>query len=514
MIKDMIERIEELAVLQKDYPVYNCMGECHTYGDLKRDSDSIANYISQMQLEAGSPVLVFGAQTYDMIATFVALTKAGHAYIPVDVHSAPERVSDIVEIGQPSLIIAIEPLNIELKGQQPPVIDLETINQAKAQHLPFTVTNSVKGDDNYYIIFTSGTTGKPKGVQISHDNLLSFTNWMIEDQEFSTPERPQMLAQPPYSFDLSVMYWAPTLALGGTLYALPKELVSDFKQLFTTITGLPVGIWTSTPSFVDMAMLSDDFCHDKMPQLTHFYFDGEELTVSTARKLMERFPDAIIVNAYGPTEATVALSAIRITKEMVEAGARLPIGYTKLDSPTYILDEDLNEVANGESGEIIVTGPAVSKGYLNNPEKTKEAFFTYNGQPAYHTGDLGYFTKDNILCYGGRLDFQIKYGGYRIELEDVSQQLKQSPYVDTAVAVPRYNAEHKVQNLLAFVVLKDGVRQQFERDIDVTKAIKESLKDSMMSYMMPSKFIYRQALPMTQNGKTDIKTLINEVNNR
>lgn len=512
MIKDMIDSIEYFAQTQADFPVYDCLGERCTYGQLKKDSDSIAAYIDGLGLPEKSPVLVFGAQTYDMLATFVALTKSGHAYIPVDVHSASERILSIVKIAKPSLVIAIEDLPITV--EKVALISLGDIQSAKATETPYQLTHPVKGDDNYYIIFTSGTTGQPKGVQISHDNLLSFTNWMIEDEAFDVPKQPQMLAQPPYSFDLSVMYWAPTLALGGTLFALPKELVSDFKQLFTTIAQLPVGIWTSTPSFADMAMLSDEFCQEKMPNLTHFYFDGEELTVSTARKLFERFPNAKIINAYGPTEATVALSAIEITKEMVATSTRLPIGYPKPDSPTFIIDEEGNELPLGEQGEIIVTGPAVSKGYLNNPDKTAEAFFTFKGQPAYHTGDLGSLTEDNILLYGGRLDFQIKYAGYRIELEDVSQQLNQSPMVASAVAVPRYNKEHKVQNLLAYIVVKDGVKERFDRELELTKAIKASVKDHMMSYMMPSKFIYRDSLPLTPNGKIDIKALINEVNNR
>ena len=337
---------------------------------------------------------------------------------------------------------------------------------------------------------------------------------MITDKEFATPSRPQMLAQPPYSFDLSVMYWAPTLALGGTLFALPSAITQNFKQLFATIFSLPIAIWTSTPSFADMAMLSEDFNSEKMPGITHFYFDGEELTVKTAQKLRERFPHARIINAYGPTEATVALSAVAVTDEMLATLKRLPIGYTKADSPTFIIDEEGNKLPNGEQGEIIVSGPAVSKGYMNNPEKTAEAFFEFEGLPAYHTGDVGTMTDEGLLLYGGRMDFQIKFNGYRIELEDVSQNLNKSRFIESAVAVPRYNKDHKVQNLLAYVILKDGVREQFERDIDITKAIKEDLTDIMMSYMMPSKFLYRDSLPLTPNGKIDIKGLINEVNER
>lgn len=512
VIHDMIEAIEHFAQVQPDFPVYDILGQVHTYGDLKKDSDSLAAQIDRLGLPDKSPVVVFGGQEYEMLATFVALTKSGHAYIPIDSHSALERVAAIVEVAEPSLIIAIN--DFPLADVAAPIFSAEQVQTAFREGAPYELSHPVQGDDNYYIIFTSGTTGKPKGVQISHNNLLSFTNWMITDKEFATPERPQMLAQPPYSFDLSVMYWAPTLALGGTLFALPSAVTQDFKQLFETILSLPIAIWTSTPSFADMALLSDDFNSQKLPQLTHFYFDGEELTVKTAQKLRDRFPQARIINAYGPTEATVALSAVAVTDEMLQNCKRLPIGYTKADSPTFVIDEEGRKVPNGQQGEIIVCGPAVSKGYLNNPEKTAEAFFEFEGLPAYHTGDVGSMTDEGLLLYGGRMDFQIKFNGFRIELEDVSQNLNKSKYIESAVAVPRYNKDHKVQNLLAYVILKDGVAEQFEREIDITKAIKEDLQDIMMSYMMPSKFLYRETLPLTPNGKIDIKGLISEVNKR
>lgn len=512
VIQDMIEAIEHFAQVQPDFPVYDILGQVHTYGDLKKDSDSLAAQIDRLGLPDKSPVVVFGGQEYEMLATFVSLTKSGHAYIPIDSHSALERVAAIVEVAEPSLIIAIN--DFPLADVAAPIFSAEQVQTAFREGASYELSHPVQGDDNYYIIFTSGTTGKPKGVQISHNNLLSFTNWMITDKEFATPERPQMLAQPPYSFDLSVMYWAPTLALGGTLFALPSAVTQDFKQLFETILSLPIAIWTSTPSFADMALLSDDFNSQKLPQLTHFYFDGEELTVKTAQKLRDRFPQARIINAYGPTEATVALSAVAVTDEMLQNCKRLPIGYTKADSPTFVIDEEGRKVPNGQQGEIIVCGPAVSKGYLNNPEKTAEAFFEFEGLPAYHTGDVGSMTDEGLLLYGGRMDFQIKFNGFRIELEDVSQNLNKSKYVESAVAVPRYNKDHKVQNLLAYVILKDGVAEQFEREIDITKAIKEDLQDIMMSYMMPSKFLYRETLPLTPNGKIDIKGLISEVNKR
>ncbi|OFI47999.1 D-alanine--poly(phosphoribitol) ligase subunit 1 [Floricoccus penangensis] len=475
----------------KDALAYDYLGELHTYAELKEKSDQLAAYLIEQNLPEKAAIMVYGGHEFEMMVAFLASVKSGHAYIPVDVNSSNDRIEGIVEVAKPAALIAVNELPIEIDV---PVIKLDENIFTGSVELDESL--QVTGDDTYYIIFTSGTTGKPKGVQISHDNLLSFTNWMLED--FNLKKEPVTLAQPPYSFDLSVMEWAPTLALGGCLKALPKEVADDFAQLFTVLPKMDLEVWVSTPSFSEVAMLSPEFNQENYPELKHFLFCGEELTVGTAKKLKERFPEAQIFNTYGPTEATVAVTRVEITNDLIESSDRLPIGYVKPNTTIHIVD-----------GEIVIAGPSVSKGYMNNPEKTAEAFYEVDGEPAYRTGDLGKFDENGLLHYGGRKDFQIKLHGYRIELEEVNHFLNLSKYVKSAVAVPKYGADHKVQAMVAYVVPKE---HEFEKNIQLTNAIKAELNEIMMPYMVPSRFKYVDSLPISPNGKIDIKAVIAEVN--
>lgn len=224
--------------------------------------------------------------------------------------------------------------------------------------------------------------------------------------------------------------------------------------------------------------------------------------------LKMKFPDSHIFNTYGPTETTVAVTQVEITDEILNKYDRLPIGVSKDDTKISI---DTSKGEEDNQGEVVIEGPSVSKGYLNNPEKTEAAFFKESEHGSYRTGDLGFLDGD-MLFYRGRIDFQVKFNGYRIELEEINFYLAKNPLVRYGVVAPKYNKDHKVQQLVAVVELADGVREKYT-DAELTKKLRESLSQDIMPYMLPQRFIYRDEMPISQNGKVDIKQVIKEVNN-
>ena len=502
-MQNIITTIDKWASEKPEAIAYQSETEKYSYQTLQQWSDNLAQHLNQ-QITDKAPIVVFGELEFEMIASFLGAVKGGHAYIPIESNTPLDRIQLILDVAQPAMILSVQPWPEEIAATIPVVApkelqELFVTSGEKKELVP------VEDKDTFYIIFTSGTTGVPKGVQISHKNLLSFTNWVLKD--FGIEPGMRFLSQAPYSFDLSVMSVYPALCSGGTLVPMEKAVINDFKKLFSFLPQLDLEVWVSTPSFMDICLMEKTFDGAHVPSLKIFQFCGEELPRKTAEELLRRFPNAKIFNTYGPTEATVAMTQIEVTAEVLARYDRVPIGYIKEDTEVLIYDGD-QEAAEGEAGEIIIKGPSVSKGYMNNPEKTAAAFFEIDGVPAYRTGDAGRIEKDGLLLYEGRIDFQVKLHGFRIELEDIDHHLEKVSYVKQATVVPKYQ-EHKVQQLVAYIVANEN---DFEKAYQLTKAVKEELAEGVMDYMIPQKFVYVDQLPMTPNGKIDRKRLINEVN--
>ena len=253
-----------------------------------------------------------------------------------------------------------------------------------------------------------------------------------------------------------------------------------------------------TPSFVDLLLLDKSFNQDLMPEFRQILFCGEKLSKRTVEKLYNRFPKIDIINCYGLTECTFAITSMRILKECIEDN--ISIGVTKTDTEIYIMNENLKELADGKVGEILIVGESVGNGYVNDNVKNN-GFINFNGKKAYLTGDLGYF-QNQKLYYVGRRDSQIKYKGYRIELGEIEVALYKLDYIEKAVVTVTKDRDEKVNRLIAFVQLKSGVHKSLQE-------IKEDLKVYLPLFMCPVLKIVNQ-IPLNSNGKCNGKQLLEE----
>ena len=496
----LLQAIQNNARLHPERLVFISPTKQITYGELWRKSDQLAGFIMAHNHKEHSPILVYGHMEPEMVISFLGSVKAGHPYIPVDTSIPLERVENIINNSGAELLINVSGLKLPMDESLIRVVSLENMGK----QVTVGSSNWVKDHDVFYIIYTSGSTGNPKGVQITANNLQSFVDWMVKD--FPIKGGLRFLNQAPFSFDLSVMDLYPALVSGGTLFALTKELIARPKILFEELKRSETQVWTSTPSFVQMCLMDPSFNEQLLPDLSVFLFCGEILPILVCKQLKERFPNAKIFNTYGPTEATVAVTFLEITDSVIQEYQTLPVGTAKSDTQIILLNQDNKPVPDGEKGEIIIAGPSVSKGYLGQPELTDKAFFNYNGQQAYRTGDAG-FTKQGLLFYKGRLDYQIKLHGYRMELEEIEYHIANSKYVKSAVIVPIYQ-EDKIEYLSVLII---PAEHHFEKESQLTSAIKKELGLVLPAYMIPRKFSYHKEFPITPNGKVDRKQIRDKV---
>ena len=457
----MIEKLEEIVKKNKDKIAYIVSGESITYGMLWNKAGIYADYLKR---QGNDPVLLYGHKSINMFISIVACLISKRPYVPVDVSVPRERIQKIIALTKASLVIKNEDVNnFEIE-----TLKLEELEKYK---------NAFEKECNSaisYIIFTSGSTGEPKGVPISALNLENFISWITsllkEDKQIN------VLNTANFNFDLSVadIYYA--LFNGHTL--IVNENL-DYETIFKNLQK--VNLVVATPTFMKMCLLNENFKSDNFKSLETIYFCGERLEKRQVKKLFDRFPNIKVINAYGPTEATSAVCASVITKEMLNCDM-LPVG--DINSAAVNIDI-LNE-------EIVLRGASVFSGYLNN---IKGGYFKDNGENCYLTGDLGYIKDGKLYCLGRR-DNQIKYKGYRIELEEIENVISKINVVNDVCVIPKYNEEGLVKLIKAYIV--GNVNKE---------NITTYLKDKLPEYMIPKSFEFLDKLPVNSNGKIDRKRL-------
>jgi D-alanine--poly(phosphoribitol) ligase subunit 1 len=275
-------------------------------------------------------------------------------------------------------------------------------------------------------------------------------------------------------------------------------------ELFNHLESSDCAIWVSTPSFAEICVPSARFNQSLLPKLEKFLFCGEILTHNLVDELFSRFPNTKVINTYGPTEATVLVTAVEVTKEMADDPLQIPIGYPLPEVTFRIVDVDGKSVPSGEQGELLIISDNVGPGYFKRPDLTEKAFFvdSETGKRGYHTGDIC-FERDGLYYYCGRMDNQIKIHGHRVEIEDIENNLAKCDNIVRAAVLPVYENE-KITHLTAFVLLQkpDGLTS-----LKRAMKIKEELRETLPSYMIPRKILALDSFPLNTNGKVDKKEL-------
>lgn len=417
------------------------------------------------------PVVIYGHKETEFLVAIAGCLELGAPFVPVDEIYPKERLQRIAGIVRAPVIYRTA--------------------QARFRRLA-QIPEAMQEKDLAYVIFTSGSTGEPKGVQIGRESVITLVDWMHAD--FALGSRPVFMNQAPFSFDLSMYEVFSFLHEGGTLLLNSRQDITAPDVYYARIKQHGVTAWVSTPSFAHQQLLNKQFNQQYLPDLDTFLFCGEVLPANLCRRLRERFPDARIINTYGPTEATVATTWVFIDDQILSAYDPLPVGRAKPGSTVRIAAD----------GEIEILGAHVMRGYLNSPQLNQEKLFREGGVRGFRTGDFGEQGQDGLIFCRGRRDDQIKLNGYRIELLEVDKALQQLPGVMRSVAVPLHKADGSVVRLLGCITsegagdpLADGRLGDW----------KEQLAKRIPHYMVPTELRVMTDLPVSTNGKIDRKAL-------
>ncbi len=475
-------------------------GETYTYRELQERARGLALFLHRDGVNKGDIVAISGHKSFDAFAAVLACLRLGAAYVMLDPESPNERLGRILSTCRARLLLAETAMCDRLGGfVRGALITNAGRGPASEGELPDPAR--IHGNEPAYVMFTSGSTGSPKGAVMSHANVRNLIAWAQDCYAICSDDRLTNLN--PLYFDNSVFDLYAALFSGARLVVFAREETRDPRRLVDRIHAESCTLWFSVPSLMLFLQTMRAADGRNLRSIRRFIFGGEGYPKAKLKALFTLYGEtSAIYNVYGPTECTCICSSYRLSLDDFEDLAGLaPLGAPAPNFGALILDGDLRPVAPGEIGELCLAGPNVGLGYLNDPTRSSASFIQNPLNPGYReiiyrTGDMVRVDAKGMLHILGRKDNQIKHMGYRIELEEIEAALHAQEAVEEAVAL------HRTRNGLSQIVGIVAASGEFNE-----ASLRAGLRRFLPEYMVPSVFYREPALPKNQNGKVDRRRL-------
>lgn len=507
--KNIMEFLEKTV---KKYPEKIAIVDARislTFYELRSRAIMVAAALSAVRLKAGAdrpgggdkkPIAILMDKGADSIAAFLGVAYSGNFYTPIDSNMPGERIEKILRTLNPACIIAgkdcLAACDCEAINDYPVLLYEEILQNdiCADEDAVLFVSRNVIDADVLYVLFTSGSTGMPKGVVISHRAVIDYIEWVVETFRINSGDR--FGNQAPFYFDNSILDIYSALKTGSTMYIIPEKLFTFPMQLLEYLKTNEITTIFWVPSVICMAANLKAVGKICLDQLKRVLFCGEPMPNKQLNIWRRAYPHALYANLYGPTEITDVCTCYIVDREFADSDS-LPIGFPCANTDILVLDENQQEVQGEAIGELCVRGTSLAYGYYGNEEKTREAFVQnplnkYYHEIIYRTGDLVKYNVYGELIYISRKDFQIKHMGHRIELGEIDVAVYSIPSVKSCCCV--YDERRK--KIVLFYTADEEIQN-----------IKQILKSKIPEYMIPAVTKVLKDMPMNLNGKIDRNSL-------
>lgn len=500
--------------------------EALTYGELNAFSNRVAAALRERGCRAGDRVCLLLPKTPRTIGAILGTLKAGCIYVPLDPESPVSRLASMIRKATPRVLLVSDAtgalerklaasgatsdvvlgrLDAGAAGQDPSVAgspEAFTLSDADGG-TPDPPPAPVGPSDPAYILFTSGSTGMPKGVVITHGNVASLVEWAVRHFELGPDDR--LSGHSPLCFDLSVLDIFGAFAAGASLHLVPRRLNILPHRLMDFIREERLTQWFSVPSLLSYLARFDAVGQDDLPALRRVLWCGEVFPTPALVHWMRRLPHVRFTNLYGPTETTVASSHHTVPECPRDETAEIPLGRACEGEELLVLDEEMRPVPPGRVGELFIRGVGVGVGYWEDEERTRAAFVPdpRSDEPSarmYRTGDLARVGSDGLIYFLGRVDDQIKSRGYRIELGEVETALHTLPELREGAVVAVSTGDFDGTAIGCAYSLRPGVSA-------TPATLRSALSRRLPDYMLPVRWRDFERLPRNVNGKIDRRRL-------